>query len=220
MNEIETLFCKSFIEYVSKLKNFEITKQYQDKIIIEKHFLKTNKSSILENEMWFHISDSKETLQQYCFLFCNPELKNISIHGYKPDFIIVEPDFQLNYAIEIDGHEWHEKTKEQAIRDKQKEREYLKEGFIPIRFTGSEVYHDVLGCIKEVLEIMCKYPSGLKNAANNRVKTINASKNIVVRLFRNNIYGFDSIRPISFINNKYSVLKNVLETCNKKYFEL
>jgi len=220
MNEIETLFCKSFIEYVSKLKTFEITKQSGEEIIIEKHFLKTNKSSISENEMWFHISDSKETLQQYCFLFCSAELRELSIHGYMPDFMIIEPDFQLNFAIEIDGHEWHEKTKEQAIRDKQKEREYLKEGFIPIRFTGSEVYHDVLGCVKEVLEIMCKYPTGLKNAANSRVKKINDVKNSMFNILRNNLYGFDSVKPIYFKNKKYTLEKNVLETCNKRYMML
>jgi very-short-patch-repair endonuclease len=58
------------------------------------------------------------------------------------------------YCIEIDGHEWHEKTKEQVRADKEKDRAYLKNGFIPVRFTGSEVYHDAKKCVDEFFEIM------------------------------------------------------------------
>ena len=72
-----------------------------------------------------------------------------------PDFILENQ--YCNFIIEIDGHEWHEKTKEQAKRDKQKDRAYIKNGYIPIHFTGSEIYHNTKNCVKETLELMCSY---------------------------------------------------------------
>ena len=63
----------------------------------------------------------------------------------------------MNFVIEIDGHEWHEKTKEQAMRDKCKDRAYIKNGYIPIHFTGSEVFHNPENCVKEVIETISRY---------------------------------------------------------------
>lgn len=43
-------------------------------------------------------------------------------------------------AIECDGHDFHEKTKEQARRDKSRDRLLMANGIHTIRFTGSEVF--------------------------------------------------------------------------------
>ena len=56
----------------------------------------------------------------------------------------------LNFAIECDGHDFHEKTKEQARKDKQRERALMADGYTVIRFTGSEIYQDPYGCAEEV----------------------------------------------------------------------
>lgn len=45
-------------------------------------------------------------------------------------------------AVEVDGHDFHERTKEQAQRDKERDRNLTAAGWHPIRFTGSEVYRD------------------------------------------------------------------------------
>lgn len=74
------------------------------------------------------------------------------IKGYKPDFMIKLGDG--GYAIEIDGYEWHEKTKEQAINDRKKDRAYIKAGYIPVRFLGSEIYHDAKKCVEDFIELL------------------------------------------------------------------
>ena len=80
------------------------------------------------------------------------------ISGYKPDFLIsFNWYYQLQFAVEIDGHEWHEKTKEQASNDRKKDRAYLKNLTIPIRFTGSDVYHDAMNCVRETMEISLQF---------------------------------------------------------------
>jgi hypothetical protein len=55
-------------------------------------------------------------------------------------------------GIEIDGHEWHEKTKEQARRDKERERFLVAQGWKILRFTGSEVFNHANKCVEEVAD--------------------------------------------------------------------
>lgn len=55
-------------------------------------------------------------------------------------------------AIEIDGHDFHEKTKKQVESDKKRERFLIKNGWVVIRFSGTEVFKDALYCVNEVYE--------------------------------------------------------------------
>lgn len=58
------------------------------------------------------------------------------------------------YIIECDGHDFHEKTKEQAQRDKSRDRAFISSGSTVIRFTGSEINRDVDACVEEVFKII------------------------------------------------------------------
>lgn len=71
--------------------------------------------------------------------------------GYVLDFVY-EVDagggFCFRFCIEIDGQESH-KTKAQRLSDYQRERYLQAHDFHIIRFTASEVYVDVEGCVSE-----------------------------------------------------------------------
>lgn len=54
-------------------------------------------------------------------------------------------------AVELDGHEFHERTKEQAERDKRRDRDLQALGWRVARFTGSQVLRDVLGVADEIV---------------------------------------------------------------------
>jgi very-short-patch-repair endonuclease len=56
--------------------------------------------------------------------------------------------------VECDGHEFHEKTKEQAQRDKERDRKLQSLGFRVYRYTGSELYADAFRCAAEILRHM------------------------------------------------------------------
>ena len=85
------------------------------------------------------------------------------IGNYEPDFIIqIAEDHILNFAIEIDGFDYHDKTKEQAARDKQRDRYFISNGYIPIRFAGTEVYRNALECVRETMQIIIDYISIVK----------------------------------------------------------
>lgn len=55
-----------------------------------------------------------------------------------------------NLLIECDGHDFHEKTKEQARKDKQRDRILQSLGYKIFRFTGSEIWSDPIKCAEEV----------------------------------------------------------------------
>jgi len=53
--------------------------------------------------------------------------------------------------VECDGHEFHEKTKEQVRRDRQRDRTLQSLGMPVFRFPGSELYQDAFRCAAEAL---------------------------------------------------------------------
>jgi very-short-patch-repair endonuclease len=63
---------------------------------------------------------------------------------YRVDFEIPVLDLKTNqgtiFIIECDGHEFHEKTKEQAAKDKKRDRDLTTAGYVVMRYTGSEIY--------------------------------------------------------------------------------
>lgn len=82
----------------------------------------------------------------------------ISLPGCRVDFmcymraetIFNEDKHNRFLAIECDGHDFHEKTKAQAIRDKSRDRTLLINGIPSMRFTGSEIWKDPFACVSEV----------------------------------------------------------------------
>lgn len=69
---------------------------------------------------------------------------------------------EVTMAIELDGHDYHERTKDQARRDRERDRHLLRMGLVPIRFTGSEVYRDPFACAREALETLDAYVAKLR----------------------------------------------------------
>lgn len=56
----------------------------------------------------------------------------------------------VSLVVECDGHDFHEKTKEQAKRDKSRDRDLQAAGITVLRFTGSEIYNDINQCIIDI----------------------------------------------------------------------
>jgi very-short-patch-repair endonuclease len=56
------------------------------------------------------------------------------------------------FAIELDGHDFHEKTKKQASHDKRRDRQLVADGWKVFRYTGSDVYGDVTAVYDEIMQ--------------------------------------------------------------------
>ena|SRR3990167_5083914 len=70
------------------------------------------------------------------------------------DFLILIKEYpHLKIVVECDGHDFHEKTKEQARRDKSRDRELVKLGFTILHYTGSEIYNNPEKCYQDIEEL-------------------------------------------------------------------
>ena len=67
-------------------------------------------------------------------------------------------------VIELDGHDFHEKTKQQAAHDRKRERSIIRGGYHVVRFTGHEVFRDSEACVKEVAEMLTNPPDVVRIA--------------------------------------------------------
>lgn len=54
--------------------------------------------------------------------------------------------------VECDGHDFHERTKEQAKKDRSRDRLSVMEGYDCFRFTGSEIWNDPWGCAEQITD--------------------------------------------------------------------
>lgn len=79
------------------------------------------------------------------------------IAGCRVDFAVYAGDLCGSWvcvAVECDGHNFHEKTKEQAARDKSRDRALVAYNVITLRFTGSEIYNDHKNCVEEISSVL------------------------------------------------------------------
>ena len=83
-----------------------------------------------------------------CFSF-QPQVK---CGIYTADFLITMhgPCAAKHVVVECDGHDFHQKTKEQAAHDKKRDRWFTKKGMVVLRFTGSEIFKDVGKCGEDI----------------------------------------------------------------------
>lgn len=94
-------------------------------------------------------------------IFISPQ---VDVAGWRVDFLIhVHADWSRaeqpgpmgwnRLIVECDGHDFHERTKEQAARDRDRDRDRQAQldGIEIFRFTGSELWRDPLGCADQVV---------------------------------------------------------------------
>lgn len=81
-------------------------------------------------------------------------LQQAPLGGYRVDFLfrLIDVSGGENLlVVEVDGHEFHEKTKDQVARDKARDRAILELGAITMRFAGSEVWANPFVCVEQVV---------------------------------------------------------------------
>ena len=90
-------------------------------------------------------------------------IKQSKIYGtnYRVDFFIPVWYEKANrvkaFAVECDGHEFHEKTKEQVIKGNERDRELQALGIMVLHFSGSEIVKNANRCAGKILEIIRDY---------------------------------------------------------------
>ncbi len=82
----------------------------------------------------------------------------VQLDEYRVDFVLRDSslDTPVTVVIECDGHNFHERTAEQALRDRSRDRAIQTMGARVFRFTGREIWRDPIKCAREVFEFLDK----------------------------------------------------------------
>lgn len=82
---------------------------------------------------------------------CIPQ---VHVLNYRMDFLVAvrrSDNVPMFLDVECDGHDFHERTKEQATGDKARDRKLQAQGIEVHRFTGSEIWRDPIAAAWEVV---------------------------------------------------------------------
>lgn len=136
---------------------------------IEWLFRENNYYSRLPFDLEFQYQD--ETTGKYRLDFAvRFELDAYFVYSDKISLDIFHTIESPRLGIEIDGHIWHEKTKEQVQYHKKRERFLVANNWKLLRFTGSEIYKDAEKCVDEVIKISRKTRKDYFNKLDKEVK--------------------------------------------------
>lgn len=84
--------------------------------------------------------------------------------GYRADFLLgamASPEAVPHWiVVECDGHQFHERTADQAEHDRARDRAMTAAGYRVFRFTGREIRRDVARCAAEVLSYLRPFAGG------------------------------------------------------------
>jgi hypothetical protein len=72
--------------------------------------------------------------------------------SYRIDFAFYFLNEEPRVFVECDGHDFHERTPEQAERDRRRDREVQAAGIRILRFTGREIWRDPVQCVMETIK--------------------------------------------------------------------
>jgi very-short-patch-repair endonuclease len=103
----------------------------------------------IEPIIWLDDDDDRHNTAIYIY-------RSVSVLSYRVDLML---EFGVRrLAIECDGHEFHDRTKQQAAYDRSRDRELLRIGIPTIRFTGSEIVHSPERCADEAYKCLLALP--------------------------------------------------------------
>ena len=74
--------------------------------------------------------------------------------GYRIDFYLETKILKQRVFVECDGHAYHERTAEQAERDRRKDRLAQEQGIAILRFTGRELHRSPADCAQQIMTFL------------------------------------------------------------------
>ncbi|XKH51352.1 endonuclease domain-containing protein [Chryseomicrobium palamuruense] len=133
-------------------------KEFYEEIVIERerHFLDSLKQTKSPIEQILCVTLERTVQEMDFWLFPQRKIV-INEKLFIVDFAITIPGSDdIICVIECDGHDFHEKTKDQVIKDKKRDRTFQSEGIPIFRFTGSEIYNSPYTCVREIANFLKK----------------------------------------------------------------
>lgn len=132
--------------------------------------------SPIEKMMCLCLREQMEPLKELYVIHLLPQWEiQVDSETYRADFFIEAwakcfPARTVKIVLECDGHEFHERTPEQAKRDKRRDRAFTQNGYQVLRYSGREITADPFRCAQDVFVTVRKLLrlDGEEEAANDR----------------------------------------------------
>lgn len=98
------------------------------------------------------------------------------VGAYRADFVVAYRFYgaEIDLVIEADGHEFHERTKHQAARDKKRDRFMTAQGYRLLRFTGAEIHASASRCAADAIGMVMAFQTECVEIAAGRRLSIQA----------------------------------------------
>jgi very-short-patch-repair endonuclease len=140
-------------EMYMNIIDMEITSPIEQIFYIACHVLCAAAHTQINPEPW---RDSKGNDQAGIGIYMSPQVK---IGKYKVDFLFSfnnqgPKEFYPDLIVELDGHDFHDKDKNQRAYEKARDRYLVKNGYKVLHFTGSEVVKEPYKVAHEALEMI------------------------------------------------------------------
>ena len=147
--------------YMENIYDLVIDEEYTDlRILVDIIGFPEYCESPIEQILWL-------TLNLYALKFNKKyvfeEQAEIEANGksYRIDFLYqedyeedIEHPFRL--AIECDGHDYHEKTKEQVIKRNKRDMDLKMAGYDVLHYSGSQIFKKPMGCVIDIFDYITK----------------------------------------------------------------
>lgn len=166
---------ESLLDYVATLGDSPIEKLFG--VAYAKQLLRHPVSHFNGPRLWWPAGKVSETLDDFPFTVSDKSLfrfgeahfilQQFQLPEARVDFLIMRYEklpgkgdalHRRTVIVECDGHDFHERTKEQAQRDRSRDRAFQSQGMTIFRFTGSELWEDADDCAAQVETFFCRIP--------------------------------------------------------------
>lgn len=159
--ELDTIMAAGLVYHAGGYLDEEIAKDCESPIELRFALAFSLFMALIEGRPW---PKKFENVEPRPRVIIEPQAK---FGQYRADFLIYyagTPTRQCGIVVECDGHEFHEKTKEQAARDKARDRALQSRWAKVLRFTGSEIHRKPFECASEAFgaldSVYCDWGGG------------------------------------------------------------
>lgn len=154
---------------LKKALKFSIANDYElfdfSNSIFDKHdynlsFGESSIETLFYNAFQYIRNFDKKNREEY-ILFPQQEIE-IDNKLYRVDFMLINYLNDKKIVIECDGYEYHS-SKEQIVKDNQRQRDLENAGYIVIRFLGTEIFNNPINCVYDVYKRANLFDMGESN---------------------------------------------------------
>lgn len=107
-------------------------------------------------ELYIKLNNKEQILLLPQREICTENKKYVVDFEFETDEYVNQFNTNKKVIIECDGHQFHQKTKEQVTKDNKREYDLKMTGYQILRFSGSQIYNEPFKCAEDTYNFIMK----------------------------------------------------------------